>query len=69
MKTWTCNSFIGHYPVGTALVVSAENVEMAIILIEEKLSSIGLEQTIEPDQLVPLPTRHRHVRILHDGDY
>ena len=69
MTTWTCNNFIGHWPVGTSLVVTAETVAMAIILIETKLDSVGLPQTIKPEQLVPLPTHHRNVRILQDGNY
>ena len=68
MKTWTCNNFTGHF-VTTALVVTAENVEMAIILVERELAERNLPQKIQPDQLVPLPTRHRHIRILQDGDY
>ena len=69
MKTWACNSFIGHYPVGTALVVTADNVELAITMIEAKLAEIGLPQTITPEQLIPLPTHRRHVRILCTGNY
>lgn len=69
MMTWTCNNFTGHHRVGTALVVTADNIELAIKLVENKLEEIGLPQQIEPQQLVPLPTHHRHVRILCDGDY
>lgn len=61
MKTWTCNSFKGHYLVGTALVVTADNIELAITMIETQLIQIGLQQTIVPEQLIPLPTHHRHV--------
>ena len=69
LMTWTCNNFIGHYSVPVALVVTADNIEVAIKLIENKLSEIGLPQTIKPEQLVPLPTHHRYIRILSDGDY
>lgn len=69
MKTWTCTDFKGHYPVGTALVVTADNVQLAITMVETQLIQMGLQQTIKPVQLVPLPTHHRHVRILCDGDY
>lgn len=69
MSTWTCNNFKGHYPVGAALVVTADNIDMAILLVERKLREEGLPQTIKPEQLVPLPTHQRYVRILHDGDY
>ena len=67
--TWTCTNFTGHYPVPVALVVTADNIEVAIKLVEDELSKIGLPQTIKPEQLVPLPTHHRHVRILSNGDY
>jgi len=69
MKTWTCNSFIGHYPVGTALVVTAENITMALLMIEAKLAEIGLPQTIDPAKLELFPTNKRDIRILRNGDY
>jgi hypothetical protein len=69
MITWTCNNFKGHYPVGSALVVTADDVWTAIILVEKALKEAGLEQTIAPDQLIPMPTHHRYVRILVDGNY
>jgi hypothetical protein len=69
MMTWTCNNFTGHNPVGTALVVTADNIEQAILMIERELIACNLPQTIKPEQLIPLPTHHRHIRILCDGDY
>lgn len=69
MMTWTCNTFIGHYPTGSALVVSADNIEVAKELVREELKNRGLEQDIKNTQLIPFPTHHRYVRILHDGDY
>lgn len=69
MKTWTCNSFKGHYPVGVGAVVVAENIETAIIRLEEDLNLAGLPQTIKPEQLTPLPRYHRYVRILTNGEY
>jgi len=69
MKTWTCNNFKGHYPVGTAAVVSAETVEVAIIWLEKELNERGLPQTIQPVQLIPMVTSTRKVRILCDGNY
>jgi hypothetical protein len=69
LTTWTCNNFTGRWPVPATLVVTADNIETAIKLVEKELFKIGLSQTIKPEQLVPLPTHHRHVRILSDGDY
>lgn len=71
MLTWTCNNFKGHSPVGVGAVVSAENIEKAIKILETRLQQIGLEQIIKPEQLILLPTNHSHryVRILTDGNY
>lgn len=69
MKTWTITGFEGHWAVGTAAVVTAENVEMAINLLESELSRIGLTQEIKPEQLIPMVTSSRKVRILCDGNY
>ena len=69
MKTWTINNFDGFYPVGTAAVVSADDVYIAITLLEEQLEDMGLKQTIKPEQLIPMPTRSRKLRILCNGNY
>ncbi len=69
MKTWTINSFTGHYPVGTAAIVTAETVTIAISILKDELSSCGLTQEIKPEQLIPMVTSSRNVRILCDGDY
>ena len=68
IKTWTFK-FKGHYPVGACGVVSAESIATAIIWAEKELESIGLPQRLHPKDFTPLPTGHRHVRILVDGDY
>ena len=68
MKTWTCNNFNGYEYYGS-LTVTADNVQLAITMIETQLIQMGLQQTIKPEQLVPLPTHHRHVRILWNGEY
>lgn len=60
---------MGHFPVGLAAVVTADNIDLAIQLLELKLQEMRLPQKIDREQLVPLPTHHRYVRILHDGDY
>jgi hypothetical protein len=66
---WTVTGFDGYWQVGTAAVVSAESIEAAIKLLELELFSIGLKQKIKPEQLVPMPTEGRMVRILCDGNY
>lgn len=69
MMTWTCNNFEGHYPVGRALIVTADNIELAIQLVEQELKTHGLPQKIKPEQLIPYPTHHRYVRVLCNGDH
>ena len=69
IMTWTITDFDGHYPVGTAAVVTAESVEVAIVLLEKELDNIGLPQKIKPEQLIPMVTGSRKVRILNDGNY
>jgi len=69
MQAWTCNCFEGYWPVGTAAVVIADNIDIAKSLLEDELSKSGLTQEIQNEDLIPLPTKHRYVRILCDGDY
>ncbi len=49
------------------MVVTADDVKLAITMIETQLIQLGLQQTIKPEQLIPLPTHHRHVRLLSVG--
>lgn len=69
MMTWTITDFKGHWPSGCAAVVTADNVKMACRLVERELVSRGLPQQIKPDQLIPVVTSTRWVRILNDGNY
>ena len=71
MKVWTITGFKGHWPVGTAAVVVAENKEHAVQSMVDALLFLGLPQEIEPDQLVELnlDTDTPTVRVLCDGDY
>lgn len=69
MPTWTITDFKGHWPVGCAAVVTAENTEMACRWLERELAARGLPQQIKPQQLVPVVTSTRWVRILNDGNY
>jgi len=69
MMTWTINNFEGHWPVGTSAVVTAESVQMAVIWLEKELDRIGLPQKIKNEDLIPMVTSSRNVRILQDGNY
>ena len=68
--TWTVTNFdppaFGRSE-WTSAVVTAENVEMAIIWLEKELERIGAPQKIKPEQLIPMVTHGRKVRILCDG--
>lgn len=42
MRAWTCTEFDGHYPVGTAAVVVAENEDVALHWMVKELKFLGL---------------------------
>lgn len=69
MKVWTCNSFSGHWPVGTSAVIAARSQEAAAIALSEELKRLGLVQTIKPEQVVEFNAHDANVLILNDGDY
>lgn len=68
LKVYTCNSFSGHWPVGSAAVVIAESDEEAAKMLEERLSEIGLKQDIDESQMIQASTE-KQVIILCDGDH
>lgn len=67
LHVWTCNDFLGHYPVGTAAVVVAESEAEARRLLAAELKEHGLTLR-DKDRLVELALRPR-VRVLQDGEY
>lgn len=74
MKIFTCNNFIGHYPVGTAAVMSAENEEQARAILATELERVGLLKYNNPAnwEIVEFPTialLTPTCLILRDGDY
>lgn len=68
MKVWSFN-FQGHFPVGAVGLVTAENAATACVMAEQELNRIGLPQKVEKEQLTPVPTGHRWVKVLLDGNY
>lgn len=66
MNCYTHNDFRGRWPVGTAAVVMAETPELAATALEVELTSCGLKQDINPEDMQLL---EQGVRILCDGDY
>ena len=69
LKLFTCNSFKGHYPTGTAAVVLAPSEEEAAALLEKELKNMGLAQSIKPDQMNYCKFSNSKVIILNDGNY
>lgn len=69
MNVYTCTSFTGHYPVGTAAVVVARSRIEAARALENALTAHGLTQTIDPTKMTIIDPHHQNVRILNDGNY
>ena len=68
MKTFTCNKFTGHYPVGVAAVVRAQDTLEAAQKLNEALRQQGLPGDANPQDMLEFGGREQ-VRILADGDY
>lgn len=60
--------FDGYYPVGAVALVVADDIHMALILVNEKLASMGLD-TVTTKEIKQQDTTTRRVDILIDGDY
>lgn len=69
MKVFYYTGFTGRYPVGTAAVVVAEDKELAIQLLENRLIGMKLTQALKPEKMIEIPTSVRSTHILCDGDY
>jgi len=71
VRTFTCTSFEGFWPVGTAAVVVARNEEMAAKMLNEHLDNIGLEQSepVKPSQMAAFHPDFPQVIVLNDGNY
>lgn len=69
MKVFTCSTFDGYYPVGAAAVVVAGNAMDAARILEEELSKIGLDQTVNHNNMTELNTSDLNCVILQDGNY
>lgn len=69
MNVYTHTKFSGHYPIGTAAVVVAENKRQAAKLLSTELAKRGLPQEIDLRHLERLFTTKNCVVVLRDGDY
>jgi hypothetical protein len=61
--------FRGHWPVGTAAVVTADTPERAAQLLEVALAARGLIQPVKAEDMRMYGPKHESVEILLDGDY
>ena len=68
MSVFYTNNFCGHWPVGTAAVIVARNLDEAYVLMGKQLCEMGLAQN-EDFSIKELPTDRTHVVVLQDGDY
>ena len=69
MRIWYNNQFDGFYPVGTAAVVVAENLDLAVNILNRQLKMIGLPESAEHSQFTEISTNERAAIILNDGNY
>ena len=76
MRAYVCTSFKGHFPVGTAAVMVANDRGHALRLLAKKLEGAGLEVVRYDDKPLtlddiegPLNLAAPGARILLDGNY
>lgn len=69
LNVYTCVDFTGHYPVGQAAVVVAEDPDKAEVLLKKALKKVGLDQGGDALNMVQLPLGRSKVVILMDGNY
>lgn len=69
MKVFTCTTFSGFYPVGTAAVIVAPNSKEAKEQLEAALAAKGLPQKIKLNDLKEIETFSVGTYILCDGNY
>lgn len=69
MKHFYVKGFEGHYPVGTAAVVSAPSRRRARQLVNVQLANHGLPPLKPTDVLVEMRNDSERAAVLLDGDY
>lgn len=69
MRIFACKSFKGHWPVGTAAIITAETADVAAEMLEKELKDIGLHQEICSEQMIEIDASCPSILILNDGDY
>ena len=68
MSVFYTNNFCGHWPVGTAAVIVARDLDEAYVLMSKQLCEMGLAQN-KDFSIKELATDRTHVVVLQDGDY
>jgi hypothetical protein len=68
MNVYVCTDHDGHWAVGVASVVVAENEEQARTLLVAELATHGLKQ-VDPFTLRRIATDAPKAFVLNDGDY
>lgn len=74
MKIFTCKTFTGHYPVGVAAVVAANDAETAAAVLNDHLKQdFMLPGDAKASDMVefqiPSWTNQTAVRVINDGNY
>ena len=68
LKVFVCSDFVGHWPVGTAAVMVAEDEDEAWVILKDILEKSGLPQTETPE-ILRLSLTNKMVLVLNDGNY
>lgn len=67
MNVYTCTSFTGFNPIGTAAVIIAKNKRQATRLLREELAAIGLK--LDDDDVIERVPMKLGAWILESGEY
>lgn len=65
---YTCKTFTGYWPVGTAAIIEAESPSAAVDGLNRHLRLIGLIGDAKEEDMLPFPNE-TGIAILCDGNY
>jgi len=68
VKVFTCTTFNGHYPLGTAAIVVADDQGRARKMLGRELVKAGLSLRKE-DEVLELDMEAPHAKVLCDGNH
>jgi len=69
LKIFAATDFTGHYPVGSAAIVVANDVNQAVDILNAQLRACGLPGDQKAEDLVVIDPNMPHAIILCDGEY